>query len=109
MGIKIYTIGMGADLMERQTFFGTQRFNPSADLDEKTLSTIADKTGGSYFRARSTEELQGIYQLLDQLEPAAGDEEKLRPIIANGFTGHWRLHYSSVLAPSFQYCVNGKT
>jgi Ca-activated chloride channel family protein len=81
MGIKIYTIGMGADLMERQTFFGTQRFNPSADLDEKTLSTIADKTGGSYFRARSTEELQGIYQLLDQLEPAAGDEEKLRPII----------------------------
>ena len=80
MGIKIYTIGMGADVMERQTFFGTQRFNPSADLDEKTLKTIADQTGGSYFRARSTEELQGIYQLLDQLEPAAGDEEKLRPI-----------------------------
>jgi Ca-activated chloride channel family protein len=80
MGIKIYTIGMGADVMERQTFFGTQRFNPSADLDEKTLSTIADQTGGSYFRARSTEELQGIYHMLDQLEPAAGDEEKLRPV-----------------------------
>jgi Ca-activated chloride channel family protein len=71
---------MGADVMERQTFFGTQRFNPSADLDEKTLSTIADQTGGSYFRARSTEELQGIYHMLDQLEPAAGDEEKLRPV-----------------------------
>lgn len=80
MGIKIYTIGMGADVMERQTFFGTQRFNPSADLDEKTLSTIADQTGGSYFRARSTEELEGIYHMLDQLEPAAGDEEKLRPV-----------------------------
>ena len=80
MGIKIYTIGMGADLMERQSFFGTQRFNPSADLDEKTLATIAEQTGGSYFRARTTEELQGIYHMLDQLEPAAGDEEKLRPI-----------------------------
>lgn len=80
MGIKIYTIGLGADVMERQTFFGRQRINPSAELDEKTLNTIAEQTGGSYFRARSTEELAGIYQMLDQLEPAAGDEETLRPI-----------------------------
>jgi Ca-activated chloride channel homolog len=80
MGIKIYTIGMGADVLERQTFFGTQRMNPSADLDEKTLNTIAQQTGGSYFRARSTEELEGIYKMLDQLEPAAGDEETLRPV-----------------------------
>lgn len=80
MGIKVYTIGMGADVMERQTFFGTQRINPSADLDEEILTKIAQQTGGSYFRARSTEELQGIYQMLDQLEPAAGDEETLRPV-----------------------------
>ena len=80
MGIKIYTIGLGADLMERATFFGTQRINPSAELDEKTLTTIAEDTGGSYFRARTTEDLQGIYQLLDQLEPAAGKEELLRPV-----------------------------
>lgn len=80
MGIKVYTIGMGADVIERQTFFGVQRINPSADLDETTLTTIAQQTGGSYFRARSTEELQGIYQMLDKLEPAAGDEEILRPI-----------------------------
>lgn len=80
MGIKIYTIGMGADEMESRTFFGTQRINPSSDLDEKTLAAIADKTGGQYFRARSTEELQEIYSALDQLEPTAGDEETLRPV-----------------------------
>ena len=80
MGIKVYTIGMGADVMERQSFFGTQRINPSAELDEETLTAIASQTGGSYFRARSTEELQGIYQMLDQLEPVAGDEETLRPV-----------------------------
>lgn len=80
MGIKIYTIGMGADAMERRTFFGTQQFNPSADLDEDTLATIAKQTGGQYFRARSTEELKKIYSILDQLEPVAGDEETLRPV-----------------------------
>jgi Ca-activated chloride channel family protein len=88
MDIKIYTIGMGADVMARQTFFGVQRINPSSDLDEKTLTAIADQTGGSYFRARSTEELQGIYQMLDRLEPAAGDEEILRPV-TEWF--HWPL------------------
>ena len=48
--LKIYTIGIGADEMIRNSFFGAQRINPSADLDEKTLKAIADKTGGRYFR-----------------------------------------------------------
>lgn len=80
MGIKIYTIGMGADVMERRSLFGRQLINPSAELDEDTLNKIAEQTGGQYFRARSTEELSGIYRLLDQLEPAAGEEETLRPV-----------------------------
>lgn len=81
LGIKVYTIGMGADVMERQIFLGMrQRINPSADLDESTLRAIADKTGGGYFRARTTEELAGIYSMLDKLEPAGGDEELLRPV-----------------------------
>ncbi len=81
LGIKIYTVGIGADVMEQRMFFGlTQRINPSADLDENTLTAIAQKTGGGYFRARSTEQLQGIYAMLDKLEPSAGDEEKLRPV-----------------------------
>lgn len=81
MGIKIYTIGMGATVMEQRTFFGTKRLiNPSAELDEDTLTTIASKSGAQYFRARSTAELAGIYQILDQLEPSLGDEEILRPV-----------------------------
>ena len=80
MGIKIYTVGIGADEMTRRTFFGIQTVNPSSDLDEKTLTDIAQETGGRYFRARNTEQLDQIYRELDQLEPVAGKQETLRPI-----------------------------
>jgi len=77
--LKIYTIGVGADEMLVRSFFGTQKVNPSRDLDEKTLTAIAEKTGGRYFRARNTEELNKIYQLLDRLEPVEKDKQYFRP------------------------------
>jgi Ca-activated chloride channel family protein len=77
--LKIYTIGIGADEMLVRSFFGAQKVNPSQDLDEKTLTAIAEKTGGVYFRARNTDELNNIYQLLDQLEPAEKDKQYFRP------------------------------
>ncbi len=79
IGIKIYTIGFGADEMIVKSFFGRQRVNPSRDLDEKTLSQIAQVTGGKYFRARNTQELQKIYQILDELEPVESDNLTYRP------------------------------
>ena len=78
-GLKIYTIGIGADEMVVGSFFGNQRINPSADLDEKTLSAIAQKTGGRYFRARDTKQLEKIYQLLDKLEPSEKEAKTFRP------------------------------
>jgi Ca-activated chloride channel homolog len=77
--LKIYTIGIGADEMLVRSLFGTRRVNPSADLDEKTLKAIADKTGGQYFRARNTEELDRIYSILDELEPVEKDKQDFRP------------------------------
>ncbi|MCE0558298.1 VWA domain-containing protein [Motilimonas sp. E26] len=77
--IKIYTIGLGADVMIQRSLFGSHKVNPSADLDEKTLSNIATMTGGQYFRARSSEDLEQIYQTLDQLEPIANEEQSFRP------------------------------
>lgn len=77
--LKIYTIGIGADEMLVRSFFGAHKVNPSQDLDEKTLTAIAEKTGGVYFRARNTDELSKIYQLLDQLEPVEKDKQYFRP------------------------------
>ncbi len=81
-GVKIYTIGIGAEEMVVQTFFGRQRVNPSADLDEETLEKIATKTGGRYFRARDPEELEKIYRDIDQLEPVAQESQIYRPVQA---------------------------
>lgn len=78
-GLKIYTIGVGADEMLVRSRFGSRRINPSSDLDEATLTRIAELTGGRYFRARDTEGLMDIYAALDELEPVAEEEQLLRP------------------------------
>lgn len=77
--LKIYTIGIGADEMIIKSFFGSRKVNPSRDLDEKTLTAIAEKTGGQYFRARDTAELEKIYQILDKLEPIEKETQYFRP------------------------------
>lgn len=92
--MKIYTIGIGADEMIVRSIFGSRRVNPSADLDEKTLSAIADKTGGRYFRARDTEQLEQIYALLDELEPIEKDVQRFRPQTA---LFYWPLAIALVL------------
>ena len=82
-GVKIHTVGIGADKMTRPGLFGSsfgaKVVNPSVDLDENTLREIASSTGGNYFRARDPAELVNIYQLLDELEPVEQEAERYRP------------------------------
>ncbi len=78
--VRIYTIGIGADAMRVNSLFGSRVVNPSADLDEKMLGQMAEKTGGRYFRARNSEELADIYRTLDKLEPVADTQQSLRPV-----------------------------
>ena len=77
--IRIHTIGIGADQMTINSFFGNRTVNPSADLDEETLRSISESTGGLYFRAKNTDQLRQIYLNLDQLEPIAQEAEIFRP------------------------------
>ncbi|MBT7335096.1 MAG: VWA domain-containing protein [Gammaproteobacteria bacterium] len=79
--IKIYTVGVGAEEMRMPGLLGLGRriTNPSADLDEDTLRRVAETTGGRYFRAKNTQELLGIYQYIDELEPVDQDPETFRP------------------------------
>lgn len=97
-GVKIYTIGVGAnEMVSRMGLFGgfSRVINPSADLDEDTLKYIADTTGGRYFRAHDPQELQKIYAVLDQLEPIEQEGETLRPIAALFF---WPLAAALLLS-----------
>ena len=79
--MRIYTIGIGAEELEVSSLLGGRRnVNPSADLDEETLTRIADLTGGRYFRATDTTSLQDIYRLVDELEPVEEPESGFRPV-----------------------------
>jgi len=94
-GLKIYTIGIGADEDIIRSLFGNRRYNPSRDLDEATLKAIAEVTGGRYFRARDTEELEKIYSLLDELEPIEKDLQQFRPRTA---LYYWPLAMAVMIA-----------
>jgi Ca-activated chloride channel homolog len=78
-GVTLYTIGVGADVMERRTLLGRERVNPSMDLDEEELIRLADMTKGKYFRARNTQELDQIYLEIDKLEPISREQLLYRP------------------------------
>ena len=78
-GVRIYTIGVGADERVVRGLFGQRRV-ANNELDETGLMAIAEKTGGHYFRARDIEALEEIYQLLDELEPVSTEEETFRPV-----------------------------
>ena len=81
VGLRIYTIGIGAEQLEVSALVGgRRRINPSADLDEDTLTEIARLTGGRYFRATDTSSLQDIYKLVDELEPVEEPESGFRPV-----------------------------
>lgn len=71
LGIKIYTIGIGRDgevPFRIPTPNGIQTLNQVFEIDEDTLTEIAEMTGGTYYRAESTNDLKSIYQEIDQLE-----------------------------------------
>ncbi|UCC43218.1 MAG: VWA domain-containing protein [Candidatus Zixiibacteriota bacterium] len=72
MDIKIYTIGAGktGNVMHpyQDPIFGKRYVYQPTRIDEATLRAIAEKTGGKYFRARSGEELEEIYSIIDEME-----------------------------------------
>lgn len=72
LDIKIYTIGAGsrgpAPYPVKDIFGNKAYHRVSLDLDEETLKKIALITGGKYFRATDTHNLQEIYAQIDQME-----------------------------------------
>jgi Ca-activated chloride channel family protein len=72
LGIKVYTIGAGTRGLApypTRDLFGNKVYQPiKVDIDEDTLKEIAQKTGGTYFRATDTESLQKIYAEIDRME-----------------------------------------
>lgn len=71
-GIRVYTIGAGTRGMAPypvQTPFGGIKYQQvEVNINEPLLQSIANETGGKYFRAESKEKLQQIYDEIDKME-----------------------------------------
>jgi len=80
LGIKIYTIGIGAKRLVVQGLFGPQVIHPTNELDEETLKKMAKITGGLFFRADSGEELKQVYAEINKLVPIVSAKNIFRPI-----------------------------
>ncbi len=72
MGVKVYTIGAGTKGLVPypvSDLFGNKLYqNVQSDLDEETLSNIAQLTNARFFRAVDTEALREVYKEIDRLE-----------------------------------------
>ncbi|MDE5629271.1 MAG: VWA domain-containing protein [Muribaculaceae bacterium] len=77
LGVKIYTIGIGTNgnaPFPTRTLTGRIEFVPQpVVIDEPTLKTIAESTGGKYFRATGNKVLQEVFQEIDALEKTQMD------------------------------------
>jgi Ca-activated chloride channel family protein len=80
LGVKVYTIGVGirgTAPMPQMNLFGQKVYvQVQVDIDEETLSEIAKRTGGKYYRADSTDTLRNIYDQIDKLEKTEAEVKK---------------------------------
>jgi Ca-activated chloride channel family protein len=70
-GIRVYAIGVGSHgkvQIPVQTPLGVQYQQMDSEFDEETLTSIAEITGGEYFRATNNATLRNIYQEIDAME-----------------------------------------
>lgn len=70
-GIRVYTIGVGAmgtAPYPIQTPFGIELQQMKVEIDEPLLESIAQTTGGKYFRATDNTKLLEIYGEINQME-----------------------------------------
>lgn len=72
-GIRVYTIGVGANGTAPYPFmtpWGVEMQNVEVEIDEDLLRQIAETTGGRYFRATDNTKLAEIYGEINKMEKA---------------------------------------
>jgi Ca-activated chloride channel family protein len=102
LGVKVYTIGVGvhgkAPIPLRDESGRMHIVMAPVDVDEKTLQTVADETGGQFYRATDTDSLQKIYEQINRFETSAQTVQKFE---------HVEELYRWVLIPALGVLVIG--
>jgi Ca-activated chloride channel family protein len=78
-GVRIFTVGIGSAAGSDLDIEG---FTVHTQLDEATLQSIADTTGGAYYSATDAEQLHQIYDHLDTQLVLRPEEIELTSIVA---------------------------
>ena len=80
--IRVYTIGVGtigqAPFPYQDMFGNIQYQMMDVKIDEDLMKSIADMTGGKYFRATDENKLKDIYKEIDQLEKSKINSTEFR-------------------------------
>jgi Ca-activated chloride channel family protein len=80
-GIRVYTVGVGTigkALSPTGIVYadGTREYiYVDVDIDDKTLTEIANMTGGKYFRATDNNKLKDVYKEIDRMEKTIFEEK----------------------------------
>jgi Ca-activated chloride channel family protein len=84
LGVKVYTIGVGvrgkAPIPVRDEAGNTHVVMAYVDVDETTLQSVANDTGGQFYRATDTDSLQKIYEQINRYETSAQSIEKFEQV-----------------------------
>jgi Ca-activated chloride channel family protein len=95
LGVKIYTIGIGSQGTARVPVndpnYGTVYVDMPVEIDEASLSRIADITGGLYYRATDRPSLEKIFDEIGRLEKTRIQVRTFR---------YYREQFLALLAPA---------
>ena len=98
-GVRVYTIGVGANGTAPypvMTPWGVDIQRVNVEIDEDLLKTIAETTGGRYFRATDNTKLAEIYSEINRMEKARTTIDSF-PIYKELFTRYALLALACLL------------
>jgi len=107
MGLKIYTIGVGR--VQHRTGLDAFLNSSKSDMDTASLQKIADLTNGKFYLANDTQQLQQIYQSINELESVEHEVSSYRlrtelyhwplgaALILSILVGGWQLRKAGAL------------
>jgi Ca-activated chloride channel homolog len=79
-GVRVYTIGVGTmgKALAPMAMYPNGQYQygyVDVNIDEKSMTEIADMTGGKYFRATDNKRLKEIYKEIDRMEKTIFEEK----------------------------------
>ncbi len=104
-GVRIYTIGVGRDGQAQLPIYSTdmfgrkvKRYQPiHSKVNEPLLKQLADETGGRYYRANNTNNLESVFSDINDLEKSKIEE--------NRFTRYTELFQNYLLLGVLLYAL----